>query len=107
MNEKIYKVTTHSIYFESGEILVESKIFLNKELAQNYFKREVQLAKQDENEIDKDDYCVEEDENSYERYLVGYASQDSISIWLEEDTFYDEIELNKEKKNDKDYEKDI
>lgn len=107
MNNKIYKVTKHDIYIDAGEIIVETKIFLDKELAQKYLKREIQKAKEDESEIDMDEYCVEEDENSYERYLNGYASQASIAIWLEEDTFYDEIELNQEKKNDNDYEHDI
>ena len=44
-----------------------------------------------------EDYCVDEKEDFYERYLDGRSMEDSVSIYLEEDESYDEIEsLQKE-----------
>lgn len=95
-----YKVIYKSVYLESGEDIVEVKIFLNKENVQKYLKELVANAK---NDVEKDalnNYKIEEKEDSYERYLDGYASQDNISIWIEEDNFYDGRELRKEQDND-------
>lgn len=55
-----------------------------------------------------EDYCVDEKEDFYERYLDGRSMEDSVSIYLEEDESYDEIELQEEKlrqqKEEKEYE---
>ena len=103
---KFYRVIYKSIYVEGGEDNVEVKTFKNKELAMNYLKRKIEYSKQD---IEEDEeYVIEESETSYERYLDGYASQDSVSIWIEEDDFYDEKELLEEQEieQDNDYEMD-
>lgn len=99
-----YKVIYKSVYLESGEDIVEVKVFLNKDNAQNYLKELVANAKDDIEKDDLNKYKIEETEDSYERYLDGYASQDNIAIWIEIDNFYDEKELKKEQ--DKDYEID-
>lgn len=103
---KFYRVIYKSVYVEGGEDNVEVKTFLNRELAVNYLKRKIAHSKQDVGDYELKDYHVEESENSYERYLDGYASQDNVSIWLEEDDFYDEIELKEEQEIEKetDYE---
>lgn len=100
MENKIYKVIKKSIYMEAGESSVSVKVFEDEKLAREYLKKEIIHAKQDVEDLT--DYCVEEDENSYERYLDGYASQDSIAIWLEEDVICKELEKDKELENDYD-----
>lgn len=101
-----YRVIYKSVYVEGGEDIVEVKTFLNRELAINYLKRKISHSKEDVEDYELEQYHVEESEESYERYLDGYASQDNTSIWLEEDNFYDEIELKKEQEIEKetDYE---
>lgn len=95
---KFYRVIYKSVYVEGGEDNVEVKTFLNKNLAKNYLRRMIEYSKQDVEETNLEDYNIEETENSYERYLDGYASQDNVSIWLEEADFYDELELQEEQK---------
>ncbi|MBP3802063.1 MAG: hypothetical protein J6I85_08625 [Clostridia bacterium] len=103
---KFYRVIYKSIYVEGGKDFVEVKTFKNKELAMNYLKRKIEYSKQDVEGYEE--YITEESETSYERYLDGFASQDSVSIWLEEDDFYDEKELLEEQEieQDNDYEMD-
>lgn len=97
---KIYRIIYQSIYIEEGEIYVGVKTFLNKEIALEYLKKEIiEIKKQVDN---LEDYCVEEKENSYERYLNGRASEDYVSIYIEEDETFDEKYLQKEK--EKEYE---
>ena len=80
------------------------KTFLNNDLALNYIKKKIKEIK---NQVeDLDDYCVEETEDSYERYLNGRSMEDSVAIWLEEDEFYDELELLEEKSIQQEEEKD-
>lgn len=101
---RIYRVIYSSIYLEEGENTINVKTFLNKDLALNYIKKEIkEIKKQVE---DLDDYCVEETEDSYERYLNGRSMEDFVAIWLEEDEFYDELELIEEKKMQQEEEKD-
>ena len=105
---KFYRVIYKSVYLEEGESRVDVVTFLNKDLAISYLKRQIRFAKQDVEDLE--DYCVEEDEESYQRYLDGRIAEDEVSIWLEEADFYDEIELKtrqlEQKENDKenDYE---
>ena len=103
---KFYRVIYKSVYVEGGEDIVEVKTFLNKDLAIKYLKKVINNVKEDIEENNLDQYHIEEKETSYERYLDGYASQDNVSAWLEEDSFYDEIELNKEQEmaKENDYE---
>lgn len=103
---KFYRVIYKSVYVEGGEDIVEVKTFLNKDIALKYLQRKIAYSKEDVEESDLEDYHIEETQTSYERYLDGYASQDNTSIWLEEDNFYDEKELNEEQKIEKedDYE---
>lgn len=103
---KFYRVIYKSVYVEGGEDIVEVKTFLNKDNALKYLQRKIATSKEDVEESDLEKYHIEEKQTSYERYLDGYASQDNTSIWLEEDNFYDEKELNNEQKYEKedDYE---
>ncbi len=103
---KFFRVIYKSVYVEGGEDIVEVKTFLNKDIALKYLQRRIANSKEDVEESDLEDYHIEETQTSYERYLDGYASQDNTSIWLEEDNFYDEKELNEEQKIEKedDYE---
>jgi len=101
---RIYRVIYSSIYLEEGENIINVKTFLNKDLALNYIKKKIKEIK---NQVeDLDDYCVEETEDSYERYLNGRSMEDSVAIWLEEDEFYDELELLEEKSIQQEEEKD-
>jgi hypothetical protein len=101
---RIYRVIYSSIYLEEGENTINVKTFLNKDLALNYIKKEIKEIKKQVKDLD--DYCVEETEDSYERYLNGRSMEDSVAIWLEEDEFYDELELIEEKKKQQEEEKD-
>lgn len=101
---RIYRVIYSSIYLEEGENIINVKTFLNKDLALNYIKKKIKEIK---NQVeDLDDYCVEETEDSYERYLNGRSMEDSVAIWLEGDEFYDELELLEEKSIQQEEEKD-
>ena len=102
---KIYKVTYKSIYLDEGEDLVTTTIFLNKDVALRYLQSEKAKLKQQERELDLEDYCIYENEESYERYLDGRFIEDQVSIWLDEDETYDEKVIQKmQNEKDKDYE---
>ena len=73
---------------EDGVSSVNVKVFTNKDTALKYLHQQIELAKQDVDDLEG--YCVDEDNESYERYLDGYASQDCVSIWLSEDILDDE-----------------
>lgn len=62
----------------------------------NYIKREIKEIKKQVDEDEIEDYCIEETEDSYERYLAGRSAEDSVSIYIEENDFYDEKELLQE-----------
>lgn len=102
---KIYKVTYKSVYLDDGEDLVSTTVFLDRDLALKFLRSEILKLKQQEKELDMEDYCIDEDETSYERYLDGRSMEDSVSIWLDEDETYDE-KMTKQLQNetDKDYE---
>ena len=103
---KIYKVIYSSVYIEGGENTVDVKVFLNKDVALKFIKRQIKEIKKEVDDLE--DYCVDEKEDFYERYLDGRSMEDSVSIYLEEDESYDEIELQEEKlrqqKEEKEYE---
>lgn len=100
---KIYKVTYTSVCIDDGENLVSTTVFIDKNLALRFLKSEILKLKQQEKEFDMDDYCIDEDETSYERYLDGRSMEDSVSIWLDEDETYDE-KMMKQLQNEKDKE---
>lgn len=104
MIQKIYKVIYQNNYMETGECSVDVKVFLDKSLALKYLKRQIEYAKQDVEYEDMKDYCVDEDEKSYERYLEGRSFEDSVRIWIEEDTICEQLDLEKEKDKEKEYE---
>ena len=64
---KIYRVIYKSILMDEGEDLVEVKTFLDRNLALDYIKRQIMEIKKEVEDLE--DYHVEEDESSYERYL--------------------------------------
>ena len=37
-----------------------------------------------------EDYCIDETDSLYERYLDGRSAEDSIAVFIEEDETYDE-----------------
>lgn len=104
---KIYRVIYSSIYVEDAENLVMVKTFLDKDLALGYMKKEIEEIKKQVDDLE--DYCVEENENSYERYLNGRSMEDSVAIWLEEDNTYDELVIQSQQKfqNEKEKEHEI
>ena len=101
---KIYKVIYSSVYIEGGENTVDVKVFLNKDVALEFIKRQIKEIKKEVDDLE--DYCVDEKEDFYERYLDGRSMEDSVSIYLEEDESYDEIELQEEKLRQQNEEKE-
>ena len=91
---KIYKVIYKNLYMDECEDDVDTKIFLDKEVAYRYLKKKIERLK---NEFEEsEDYIIEETKDSYSRYLDGRYFEDSISIWITEDETYDEKEKNSE-----------
>lgn len=105
MENKIYKVIKSDLYIDGGIQSTETKIFMDKQLALTYLQKLISASKQDKDEDELEDYCVEETETSYERYLEGRSFEDSVSIWLEEDTICMDLDFDKNK--DTEYEHDI
>ena len=101
---KIYRVIYKSILMDEGEDLVEVKTFLDRNLALDYIKRQIMEIKKEVEDLE--DYHVEEDESSYERYLDRRSMEDSVSIWLEDDETYDEKMLQEKQQAQKEKEKD-
>lgn len=103
---KIYRVIFTSIKELEYTVMIET--FFNRENALKYYKEQLYDLKKQQEELDMEDYCIDEDETSYERYLNGRAIEDTVFIWLEEDNTYDELDINKQAKmrneKDNDYE---
>ena len=99
---KIYRVIYKSILMDEGEDLVEVKTFLDRNLALDYIKRQIMEIKKEVEDLE--DYHVEEDESSYERYLEGRSMEDSVSIWLEDDEKMLQEKQQAQKEKEKDYE---
>lgn len=103
---KIYRVIFTSIKELEYTVMIET--FFNRENALRYYKEQLYDLKKQQEELDMEDYCIDEDETSYERYLNGRAIEDTVFIWLEEDNTYDELDINKQAKmrneKDNDYE---
>jgi len=103
---KIYRVVYNSIYIDGGENKIIITTFLNKENALRYYKERLNEIKKEEEELEMDDYCVDEENTSYERYLDERSMEDSVGLWIEEDDTYDELVLQKQQdEKDRDYEK--
>ena len=106
---KIYRVIFKSKDIDEGDNTVTVTTFVDEGLARSYFQRQKMNLKDQENELDMDNYTVDDDEESYERYLDHRYMEESVSLWLEEDNTYDEIEKQlqeSEKENEKNNEKD-
>ena len=103
---KIYRVIYKSLYMDGGESFTEVKTFLNKENALRFMRKQIVEIKKQVDDLDV--YYVDENEISYERYLVGRSFEDSVSIYLEDDETYDEKFLQEEQtlenEKDNDYE---
>ena len=71
-----------------------SRFFFAKKLYDKSRKKRV-------NEIT--DYCEYESNMAYERYLDGRAFEDGVSIWLEEDTLCEHLDLDNNKEKEYEY----
>lgn len=103
---KIYRVIYKSIDVDECDNTIKVTTFFNKDLAIKYIEDRIKELKEQMKELDSEDYCVEETENYYERYLDGRSMEESVSIWLEEDNTYDELVLQEEQKMQNEKEKD-
>lgn len=104
---KVYEVVYSKTNTKEDEDILIIKIFLNREIALNYLKRQIKETKEEFKETKE--YEIKETENYYERTLNGKILEDSIYIWLDEEELYDEYELLMERKRlqnekEKDYE---
>lgn len=101
---KIYRVIFTNIDIDESDHTVNVTTFFNRENAIKYYKEQLENLKQQQEEFDMEDYNIDENETSYERYLNGRAMEESVSLWFEEENTYDELVLNPQQKmeNDKD-----
>ena len=100
---KIYRVIFKSIDIDEGDNTVTVTTFVDEGLARSYFQRQKMNLKDQENELDMDNYTVDDDEESYERYLDHRYMEESVSLWLEEiEKQLQESEKENEKNNEKD-----
>ena len=105
---KIYRVIFKSIDIDESDHTVRITTFFNKSNALRYYKEQLKDLKKQQEELDMEDYSIDEDEKSYERYLNGRTMEESVSLWFEEDNNYDDLVLQTPKKlqneKDKEYE---
>ena len=105
---KIYRIIFTSIDIDESDHTVRVTTFFDREKALRFYKEQLEDLKEQQEELDMDDYCIDEDETSYERYLDGRAMEQSVSLWLEEDNTYDELVIKTQAKmqneKDNDYE---
>lgn len=105
---KIYRVIFTNINIDEADHTVRITTFFDRENALRYYKELLKDLKEEQEELDMEDYCIDENETSYERYLDGQAMEESVAIWLEEDNTYDELIIEKQAKmqneKDNDYE---
>ena len=100
MSTKIYKVITNVLCQDDFENSIDVKVFTDKKLALNYFKELVDGAKNCD--LDLEYYTVDESETYFERYLTGYAVEDSLSIWIDEDEICESLEKSNDMEKDYD-----
>lgn len=105
---KIYRIIFTSIDIDESDHTVRVTTFFDREKALRFYKEQLEDLKEQQEELDMDDYCIDEDETSYERYLDGRAMEQSVSLWFEEDNTYDELVIKTQAKmqneKDNDYE---
>lgn len=105
---KIYRIVFTSIDIDESDHTVRVTTFFDREKALRFYKEQLEDLKEQQEELDMEDYCIDEDETSYERYLDGRAMEQSVSLWLEEDNTYDELVIKTQAKmqneKDNDYE---
>lgn len=105
---KIYRIVFTSIDIDESDHTVRVTTFFDREKALRFYKEQLEDLKEQQEELDMDDYCIDEDETSYERYLDGRAMEQSVSLWFEEDNTYDELVIKTQAKmqneKDNDYE---
>lgn len=103
---KIYRVIFTSIDIDESDHTVNITTFFNRDNALQFYKTQLEALKEQEKELEE--YSIDEDEESYERYLNGRAMEESVSLWIEEGNTYDELVLQTQKKmqneKDKEYE---
>ena len=90
---KVYNVIFKSIDADEFDNTVTVTTFLNRDLAERYLQERIDELRKQLDELDKDEYRIDEEKDYFERYLTGRAIEDSVSIWLEEDNTYDEMML--------------
>lgn len=100
MSIKIYKVITNILCQDDFENSITVKVFTNENLAKQYYKDLVDSAKN--NDLELDDYVIDENDTSFERYLNGRAIEDSLNIWFEEDEICENLEKNNDMEKDYD-----
>lgn len=105
---KIYRIIFTSIDIDESDHTVKITTFFDKEKALEFYKKQLESVKEQQEELDMKDYCIDEYETSYERYLDGRYMEQSVSLWFEEDNTYDELVIQTKHKlqneKDKDYE---
>lgn len=101
----------YRVVFEKHDIdrlinRIEINTFFNKKNALKYLKESIAtLKKQNEKNLDMEDYSIEETEESYEVYLSGRQIEEGMTIWLEADKTLDEIEKDIKEEKENEYEK--
>lgn len=101
---KIYRVIYSSHDIDEGDRTIKITTFLDEKLANHYLKECINNLKEQMRELDSENYCVEESEKSYQRYLAYREFEESAEVWLEEDETYDEKQLQIENEKENDYE---
>lgn len=105
---KIYRIVFTSIDIDESDHTVRVTTFFDRENALRYYKEQLEDLKEQQEDLDMEDYCIDEDETSYERYLDGRAMEQSVSLWFEEDNTYDELviktQFKMQNEKDNDYE---
>ena len=105
---KIYRIVFTSIDIDESDHTVRVTTFFDRENSLRYYKEQLEDLKEQQEDLDMEDYCIDEDETSYERYLDGRAMEQSVSLWFEEDNTYDELVIKTQAKmqneKDNDYE---
>lgn len=102
MATKIYKVIINILCQDDFENTIRVKVFADKQLALQYYNELIESEKEYETELNLDDYTIDKSENYYERYLTGYASEDCLTIQLQEDEICESLEKSND--TEKEYE---
>lgn len=101
---KIYRVIFESHDIDEADHTLNISTFFNKENAENYLQECKENLKEQNEELNLENYTIEETDDSYEMYLSGRQVEQGVSVWIEEDETQDEIEKNLNIEKDNDYE---